>query len=158
MENYLIGGGIIAIISIVVGIVLFILPIILFFKLWRMTNTVERVMIQMDVLARNSNITTRHLCRDEYVKACDYLLESKGITYIVEDHKITFSDGIHGELKEVKKGSSNLYDIYGVLTDDNHILVYEDLDDACVALHEYLTTKHELQKNLCSKIEYKPKQ
>lgn len=140
----------------IIFIVFGVLQIILFFKLWGMTNDMKDVVINMNLLVRNSNTTTKHLCRDEYIKLCDYSLESKGITCVVENFKVIFSDGTSGELEEVKSSYSG--NIYGVVTDDNQLLVYVDIDDACAALHEYLASKNELQKNLFRKIEYTSKE
>ena len=142
----------IAIIFVVFGV----LQIILFFKVWGMTNNAERMERTMNILVKNSNITTKHMCREEYIKSCDYSLESKGITYVVEGDKVIFSDGVEGEVKQIKQ--SEYYSLCYFITDDNYKLIYDNEDCMCEALHEYLTTKNILENGLSQKLEYKPEQ
>lgn len=52
---------IIVIVCIFIGFLCFILPIILFFKVWRMTNDMKRVRQQMDFLIKNSSESTDSL-------------------------------------------------------------------------------------------------
>ena len=158
MEEFISLNGVVGFgaIMTLASVAFFILSIILFFKIWRMTNDIRIMTNSIDSLAKNLNIITKQTCNEEYIKTCDYSLESKGITYNIEGCMVSFSDGINGEIKEVTGSQSG--DKYGVLTDDNYILVYTNVDAACTALHEYITSKRELEKDLYTKIEHTHKQ
>ena len=122
-------GGILIFILAIFGL----LQIILFFKIWEMTNDTKKT-------ANNINMLTKHLCRAEYVKLNGCTLESKGITCDIDGFKIVFSDGVSGEFKDSDKCS--------FVIDNNIELKYENQGYTCDAMHEYLTTKIQIQKGL----------
>ena len=140
MEDFL---QFIGILFVVFGI----LQIILFFKVWGMTNDMKRTADNVESLIRNSNITTKHLCKDEYIRSCGYTLESKGITYTLDEYKIKFSDGVQGEIKYLDGRVA-------IITDDSYALIYYNLDYATCALHEYLTSRKQLGRGLFDKIKH----
>ena len=169
MEDFL---QFIGILFVVFGV----LQIILFFKIWVMTNnikdvvvtmnkltrnsnisieTIEAIKNNMDIMLKNSNISTRHLCKEEYLRSHNYSLESKGITYIESRSKdrtqIIFSDKVQGEIKFGTNSKTNLTQ-YSIFTGDNYELIYEDRGCAINALHEYITAKRILDIGLMHKI------
>ena len=139
----------------ILGIVMLIfgvLQIILFFKIWGMTNDLKSVARTNDLaeLIRNSNLLAKHFCKDEYIKACGYSLESKGISYTNQGNKITFSDGKQGTLLDDKY-------MYPIRIDNNDELHYNTEEQACAALHEYLTSKNIVQDGLTHTIKHEQK-
>lgn len=67
----------------------------------------------------------------------DERTDAIGITYTVNGYAVTFSDGAKG------KAYSHSGASYYFITEDEKRLVYSDIDLACNALYEYLTTKSE---------------
>ena len=138
----------VAIIFVVFGI----LQIILFFKIWLMTNDTKEILNNMNKQTECLNLLTTHFCKEEYIKSCNYSLKSKGITCVVDGYKVTYSDGVVGELKQ--NGSNATAIRYSFLTDDNYQLMYKTRDLVCAALHEYLTNKNEVKAGLVKKVKY----
>ena len=129
-------------ITFIIAIIFGILQLILFFKIWGMTSNTKKSTLYIEMLAK-------HLCRDEYNKAHGSTLKVKGLTASKDDNTITFSDGVVGVLGKTEDGQ------YYITTDENHKYVYENIDFACSALHEYITNKQKLTSGLITLI--KPK-
>ena len=130
----------------IVSLVLTVLNIILFFKIWGMTNDMRQVKKTMDSLTDNVKLLSKHFCEEEYVRLHDGILKAKGITYVQDGNTITFSDGVVGAI--YPGDVSNLVSFH---TENKDRLFYENMDLAINALYEYLTTKEECKRGFVEK-------
>lgn len=113
-----------------------ILQIILFFKVWEMTNNVEKItqiLTSANKTTDTKNDNTRSMDHDK--TSCQQ-----------NDEKITFSDGLCGRIKPYPG-----YPESGVITKDGYELLYNNREAAINALHEYLKNGSELQTELYEK-------
>lgn len=111
-----------------------ILQIILFFKIWKMTNNVEKIAQIMS--SANKTIDNKN----NNTQANDQISSQQS------DEKITFSDGLCGRIKPYPG-----YPESGVITKDGYELLYNNREAAINALHEYLKNGSESQTELYEK-------
>lgn len=111
-----------------------ILQIILFFKIWKMTNNVEK--IAQIMASANKTIDNKN----NNTQANDQISSQQS------DEKITFSDGLCGRIKPYPG-----YPESGVITKDGYELLYNNREAAINALHEYLKNGSESQTELYEK-------
>lgn len=111
-----------------------ILQIILFFKVWEMTNNVEK--IAQIMASANKTIDNKN----NNTQANDQVSSQQS------DEKITFSDGLCGRIKPYPG-----YPESGVITKDGYELLYNNREAAINALHEYLKNGSESQTELYEK-------
>lgn len=111
-----------------------ILQIILFFKIWKMTNNVEKIAQIMS--STNKTIDNKN----NNTQANDQVSSQQS------DEKITFSDGLCGRIKPYPG-----YPESGVITKDGYELLYNNREAAINALHEYLKNGSESQTELYEK-------
>ena len=128
-------GGL-ALLSSIISLVLAVLNIILFFKIWGMTNDMQQVKKITDSLTDNVKLLSKHFCEEEYVRLHDGILKAKGITYVKNGNTITFSDGVVGTIHPHDN-------ISYFQTDRKDLLFYKNSNFTANALYEYLTTKEE---------------
>ena len=118
-----------------------ILQIVLFFKIWGMTNDTKRMSNDISIIANNL-VNTMHYMNNNQTspklvkKEIDACKEKYGVTYTIDGGYVCFSDGIFGEIKQYEKQCS-------FVTKDNYELLYLNSECACLALYEYLTTNKE---------------
>lgn len=111
-----------------------IVQIILFFKIWKMTNNVEKIAQIMS--SANKTIDNKN----NNTQANDQISSQQS------DEKITFSDGLCGRIKPYPG-----YPESGVITKDGYELLYNNREAAINALHEYLKNGSESQTELYEK-------
>ena len=127
----------------VIFMVFGILQIILFFKLWEMTNDVK---LLRNHFVSQAEANTPLQKSDSPSKPIPGIINNNGITYIINGKNVEYSDGIKGTLK-IYPG----YPECGVITDDGFELLYTNVYYACEDLHQYLTEKTESSNGLYEK-------
>lgn len=132
--------------TLVIGIVMLvfgILQIILFFKLWGMTNDVKSI---KNHLISQLGTKTHSQISNSPSKPVPGVIKTNGVTYTVTGKDVEYSDGIKGTLKTYPG-----YSECGVITDDGFELLYNDVYYASEALYQYITKKTECPKGLYEK-------
>lgn len=134
-------------ITIILGIVMLvfgILQIILFFKVWGMTDDVSSMKRDLKLLAEIAKFNQKNSAPTQVAPAeiemrdCDFNIDNKGY--------VKFADGISGRVK-LYPG----YSTCAVITKEGYELLYNTRDAAVRALHAYLETGAELKSDLCEK-------
>ena len=139
---HLIMEGITLLVSIIL-IVFGVLQIILFFKLWGMTNDVRSLKNHLISQLGAKPHTQASTSPSEPVPG---VIKNNGISYTVTGKDVEYSDGTKGSLKTYPG-----YPECGVITDDGFELLYNDVYYASEALYQYITKKTESPNGLYEK-------
>lgn len=135
-------AGITLLVSIIL-IVFGVLQIILFFKLWGMTNDVR---LLKNHLLSQLGAKPHSQASSSPSEPTPGVIKNNGVTYTVTGKDVEYSDGIKGVLKTYPG-----YPECGVITDDGFELLYNDVFYASEALYQYITKKIESPKGLYEK-------
>ena len=134
--------GITLLVSIIL-IVFGVLQIILFFKLWGMTNDVRSLKNHLISQLGAKPHTQASTSPSEPVPG---VIKNNGISHTVTGKDVEYSDGTKGSLKTYPG-----YPECGVITDDGFELLYNDVYYASEALYQYITKKTESPNGLYEK-------
>lgn len=133
----------------IIIIILSILQLILFFKIWIATNDIRA--IKMKFLAEKSlskPLVEQINLRDK--RSGQFSINNNIISYTECDGVVNFSDGKTGIVVKYPG-----YPECSIITKDNFELLYKDLDAAIYALYIYLCSNKETTESLIERRQYR---
>lgn len=129
----------------IITVLVAVLNIILFFKLWGACNNISEMNRKMDGLLQHAKGVPVTVA-GKVVKTGSELIGGEMMTYdVYDDGTVVFKDGIKAKMRNTPPFSSS------VLTDDGYELVYQNYASAIRAAYVYGSEKKEAQANFVKK-------